>query len=133
MPATSSTDKAASAAADFTDTLQNPAPAALFSHLGDKQTTALKDLADIFKKATPTAAPAKPAAPEPVGPAQQVPRVDTPGKSRQQPLPRVPQNNNTPAGEVLRVEPPPIPEPWHKPMYANETSQSAKNRPRTRL
>ena len=133
MTATSSANKATVAASDLVNALQNTAPKALFAQLGDEKTTELKAFSEIFKQATPMTAPAEPAAPDPVGPAQRVPRVNTTGNARYHPLPRVLQSNNTPEAEVPRVEPPQRPEHWHDTTYARETDQGAKNRPITRL
>ena len=90
MSATSSADKETAAAADFVDAPKNLAPAALFAHIVDRQTTALKALSNILKRAMPTAAPAETTTIDLVGLAQQVLRVENPGKARQQPLLRVP-------------------------------------------
>jgi len=49
MPATSSADAAVIAAKELTHALLNPAPAAPFLDIGDKQLEALKQLAEIFQ------------------------------------------------------------------------------------
>ena len=56
MKLLSSLDAATTAAADLTHALLNPAPAAPFAHIGQEQTAALKQLANIFNSATNTKA-----------------------------------------------------------------------------
>eukprot|EP00957_Ditylum_brightwellii_P178564 13601813-Ditylum_brightwellii.AAC.1 len=53
MPKTSSKDAATHAALDLIHALQNPAPAAPFSQVGQKQMNVLRKLADIFQTALP--------------------------------------------------------------------------------
>jgi hypothetical protein len=48
MPNTSSKDLASISALEFSNALQNPAPAAPFSHIGTAQLQALRQLSDIF-------------------------------------------------------------------------------------
>ena len=82
MLATYSAEKETVAAEDLVNTLLNPAPASPFAERGDGKIMALKALANIFKRVTPMAAPAEPATPDSVRPAQRVPRVDMPGEAR---------------------------------------------------
>jgi hypothetical protein len=53
MPNTSSKDLAIIAALELSNALQNPAPAAPFSHIGTAQLQALHQLSDIFSAALP--------------------------------------------------------------------------------
>jgi hypothetical protein len=48
MPNTSSKNLARIAALELSNALQNPAPAAPFSHIGTAQLQALRQLSDIF-------------------------------------------------------------------------------------
>jgi hypothetical protein len=54
MPNTSSKDLASIAALELSNALQNPAPAAPFSHIGTAQLQALRQLSDIFSAALPS-------------------------------------------------------------------------------
>jgi hypothetical protein len=54
MPNTSSKDLASIAALELSNALQNPAPAAPFSHIGTAQLQALRQLPDIFLAALPS-------------------------------------------------------------------------------
>jgi hypothetical protein len=54
MPNTSSKDLAIIAALEFSNALQNPAPAAPFSHIGTAQLQALRQLSDIFSAVLPS-------------------------------------------------------------------------------
>jgi hypothetical protein len=53
MPNTSSKDISSIAALELSNVLQNPAPAAPFSHIGTAQLQALRQLSDIFSAALP--------------------------------------------------------------------------------
>jgi hypothetical protein len=53
MPHTSSKDLASIAALELSNALQNPIPAAPFSHIGTAQLQALRQLLDIFSAALP--------------------------------------------------------------------------------
>ena len=58
VPFASSADRAAQAATELTEALRNPAPAAPFSQVGDRQLAALDELAEIFQTQThPARAP----------------------------------------------------------------------------
>jgi hypothetical protein len=59
MPRTSSADAATKAASNLIHALQNPAPAAPFAALGDRQQQALEQLANIFANSVSTT-PASP-------------------------------------------------------------------------
>jgi hypothetical protein len=64
MPQLSSTDRLLMDAKDMTDALQNPHPEVPFAHVGDDTTSALADLAAIFKlKLRQTPAPKPQAVP----------------------------------------------------------------------
>ena len=52
MPFRSSTENVTVAATELINALKNPAPAAPFAHIGDKQMEALDQLANIFKQVT---------------------------------------------------------------------------------
>jgi hypothetical protein len=54
MPQTSSNDLAAIAALELSNALQNPAPAAPFSHIGTASFQALRHLSEIFSAALPS-------------------------------------------------------------------------------
>jgi hypothetical protein len=54
MPSISSKDLASIAALELSNALQNPAPAAPFSHIGTAQIQALRQLLDIFSAALPS-------------------------------------------------------------------------------
>jgi hypothetical protein len=54
MPATSSKDIASIAALQLSHALQNPSPAAPFSHIGTAQLQALRQILDIFSAALPS-------------------------------------------------------------------------------
>jgi hypothetical protein len=54
MPQTSSKDLAIIAALELSNALQNPAPAAPFSHIGTVQLQALRQLSEIFSAALPS-------------------------------------------------------------------------------
>jgi hypothetical protein len=56
MPNTSSKDPASISALELSNVLQNPAPAAPFSHIGTAQLQALHQLSDIFSAALPSGA-----------------------------------------------------------------------------
>ena len=69
FPSLSPADAVTSAAADLTEALQNPTPSIPIPHLGEKQITALRQIADIFNTAVPH---------EPAPPPAQFPMVETP-------------------------------------------------------
>jgi hypothetical protein len=54
MPHTSSKDLASTTALELSNALQNPAPAAPFSHIGTAQLQSLCQLSDIFSAAVPS-------------------------------------------------------------------------------
>jgi hypothetical protein len=54
MQKTSSKDLASIAALELSHALQNPAPAAPFSHIGTSQLQALRQLSDIFSAGLPS-------------------------------------------------------------------------------
>ena len=54
VPTLTSTDAATIYARDLIDALQHPAPPSPFHTLGDKQFSALKQLADIFSISSPS-------------------------------------------------------------------------------
>jgi hypothetical protein len=91
MPRTSSADAATKAASNLIHALQNPAPAAPFAGLGNRQQQALEQLANIFANSVSTT-PASPRVVEnfPIL-RQQSPRVP-------EPSPRVANNQATPNG-----------------------------------
>jgi hypothetical protein len=95
MPRTSSADAATKAASSLIHALQNPAPAAPFAALGDRQQQALEQLANIFANSISTT-PASPRVAKnfPIL-RQQSPRVP-------EPSPRVANNQATPNGNNAR-------------------------------
>lgn len=113
MPQLSSSDAAIAAAQDLVHALQNPAPAAPFTNIGDQQIAALKQLADIFQNATATKKepPARVEQPAPAPPARVAP--EEPPTNPVGP-PRVPPNaptRVTPPAEPPRVVIQPVPSP----------------------
>ena len=52
MPFRSLAENATIAATELIHALRNPAPAALYAHIGDAQIQALDQLAEIFQRAT---------------------------------------------------------------------------------
>jgi hypothetical protein len=117
MPHTSSKDLASIAALELYNALQNPAPAAPFSHIGTEQLQALRQLSEIFSAAltSGTAKHAPPVAPNSSQFRSTVPPGHSPQANRRMREPPVPATPNQSPQLVQhrsqRVSPSQVPSP----------------------
>jgi hypothetical protein len=89
IPQLSSTDRLIMAAKDITDALQNPHPEVPFAHVGDDTSSALTELAEIFKlKLRKNQPPTLPAAPPRINPRTCLAESSTPILASPMPPPR---------------------------------------------
>jgi hypothetical protein len=109
MPKTSSADAATQAATDLVHALQNPAPAAPFAQLGNKQLAALRQLSEIFATILPQdkSRPTPPRVPTRITPLQ--PAVPPPSETIPPTRPNVIRPQTVAPPRVLRSnQPPPL-------------------------